>query len=960
MKRILKKLSLILVFAMIISNIQPNNVLAASKKYVRSLYLSKKTMTISVGKRKSLSYKVKVKGKASKKISVKISNSNVKAKIKKGKIHILAKKAGTSKITISTKAKNRKGKKIKKTIKIKIIKGSVVTTTPIPMPARTPVPTKTPTPSTSPNATVSPSGTGIEVTKSEWLSTVMNTTGFRTQKELFDYDGNGNVSYSFTDIIDDVNADMIETAVKYGIIPNTSNEFKPNDAADREFLAITSVRAIGFATDELESNYYDKADLKYEKEDAIAIQLELLKLSDNRFLPTKAITKAEKQNAERILSDIVKSRNIDEKHTDIVEYSEDVVDEKNVTDYIISEENGIYTVMTLIGTSLDNVNEGDKIILPATDSYPEGIALIVSSSVISSDGKTRILTGTMPDDIAEFVDAIDIEGVADADENNATAVDGVATVEVTKENKENNPRKSINNNELKRASIDGEIDLKDKTKFCFTIKEIETTVSFYLSELKYRVDFNKKGVNDLYIGLPSVLSMDTDYKASKNFSKKIGDIPIKLAAGFSANIEVYLDASINGEISMNLKLSNNVGMHYYNGQFYVIKSCEPSFDAIVDADVDAGARLQLGLYWMKGIKEVFGKNDPRPVYNVNTKWGMHGDATLHIRNDQYTAYENLSCVDLAYYLYGNVSVGNGSFLGDKFNLKKTWIIFNDENSPLKGAWHIENGKLVNLCTYKFSTYTLLETYAKQFLYLCNDVNMYDIYACLEEDTGFVIQYDNIPDNPFAYDIDDFDNDGNEELLIAKFDWYTSDPLDYGDYGDVTYSYKAVYLEMYEVENGNVVKQATSDYKFEDNNWFYYISPVDDEGSGNTVLYKYLDKTPIIALEQHSSRPDAYGITFRAFKYNGKDFVNIGNSGLLGSDFDDMLPDIEKTYENIGINLDAEQLVYGGKSVYNYVDTPTILGKSISNMIVDYWSIVETVRDNPSLQYKVSDVKFSIN
>lgn len=700
MKKILKKLSFILVIAMIISSIQPNNVLAASKKYVRSLYVSKKTMTISVGKRKSLSYKVKVKGKASKKITVKISNSNVKAKIKKGRIHILAKKAGTSKITISTKAKNRKGKKIKKTIKIKIIKGNVATTTPTPMPARTPVPTKTPTPSTSPNATVSPSGTGIEVTKSEWLSTVMNTTGFRTQKELFDYDGNGNVSYSFTDIIDDVNADMIETAVKYGIIPNTGNEFKPNDAADREFLAITSVRAIGFATDELESNYYDKADLKYEKEDAIAIQLELLKLSDNRFLPTKAITKAEKQNAERILSDIVKSRNIDEKHTDIVEYSEDVVDEKHVTDYTISEENEIYTVMTLIGTSLDNVNEGDKIVLPATDSYPEGIALIVSSSVISSDGKTRILTGTMPDDIAEFVDAIDIEGVADADENNATAVDGVATVEVTKGNKENNPRKSINNNGLKRASIDGAIDLKDKTKFCYTIKEIETTVSFYLSELKYRVDFNKKGVNDLYIGLPSILSMDTDYKASKNFSKKIGDIPIKLAAGFSANIEVYLEASISGEISMNLKLSNNVGMHYYKGQFYVIKSCEPSFDAIVDADIDAGAKLQLGLYWMKGIKEVFGKNDPRPVYNVNTKWGMHGDATLHVRNDQYTSYENLSCVDLAYHLYGNVSVGDGSFLGDKFNLKKTWIVFNDENSPLKGAWHIENGKLVNLCTYK--------------------------------------------------------------------------------------------------------------------------------------------------------------------------------------------------------------------------------------------------------------------
>lgn len=121
MRKIMKKLSMILVFAMVISGICPSNVLAASKKYVKSLTISKKSLSISVGKSKSVSYKVNAKGEASKKIIVKASNTNVKVTVGNGKIEVLGKKQGSSKITISTKGKNLRGKKIIKTIIVKII-----------------------------------------------------------------------------------------------------------------------------------------------------------------------------------------------------------------------------------------------------------------------------------------------------------------------------------------------------------------------------------------------------------------------------------------------------------------------------------------------------------------------------------------------------------------------------------------------------------------------------------------------------------------------------------------------------------------------------------------------------------------------------------------------------------------------------------------------------------------------
>ena len=709
MKRVIKKVSLFLILALMISVIKPDNILAAPKRYVKTLSVSQKTVTIFVGKSKSIPYKVKVKGRASKKISVKASNKKVKAVMKKGKIKVTAKKAGTCKLILLTKGKDKKGKRIRKTIKVKILKKSVSTsspvaaetpgkTTPTPVMSGTTPPKSDPAPTSSLSPT--PSSAPIEVTRAEWISKVMKITKHNVQKELFEFDKSGNITYSFSDISDNMNAEIIETAARYGITPESEGKFRPDDAADREFFAVTSVRAIGLATNDLKGDYSDQTDLLYDMEDEVAVQLELLTLIKGRFLPAKNITEAESKKAETILLDIMEDREIDEKHKDTIEYKEEVKIEKEITDYSVSEENGTYIVKIPDGLSIDDVSQGDKIVLPSTDNCSEGIALDVQSNTFSSEDGCWVVEGTAPDEIMEFVDFVDIEGKAEADLENITAVDGVATVEVTKGEKERNSGYAVRKRKMKGGSIEGVVDVKDRTKVSYTIEEIETTVSFYLSELKYSIDFDKKGVNNIYIGLPNVLLMETNYKAGKNFSKKIGEIPIDLGAGFSANIEVFLEADISGEITMNLKLSNNIGMQYINGQFYLEKSCQPSFDMVVDADLDTGTRLQLGLYWMKGIKEIFGKDDPKPMYNVSTKWGLHGDATLHIRNDQYTSYKNLACVDLGCYLYGNVSIGDGSFLGDKFNLKKTWVIFNDENSPLKGVWHLENKGKVDSCTYR--------------------------------------------------------------------------------------------------------------------------------------------------------------------------------------------------------------------------------------------------------------------
>lgn len=991
MKNLWKQLSLLLVLTMILTGIQPCDVQAASRKYVKSLSVSKKSLTLKKGQSKTISCKVKVRGKANKRISVKRSNSNVKVTVKKGKIKIKAQKSGICKITVSTKGKNRKGKRIKKQIRIKVVSGSgsagtsssdnqtsgsnsyTKTTAPgypsvpggtMPQKTRRPVSTRKPTVS----ATVDPGvkfttapwigvtsapdiGGDVEVSRSEWVVAVMQLTGYQEQEELFDYNSDGTISYSFTDISGHSDARLLETAAKYGIIPKAGGQFYPDSAADREFLALTSVRAIGFATDESDITVTDKADLEYAEEDAIAIQIGLLESRNNQFDPDRAITKAEKQTAETVLSEIMAGREIDENHEDTIVYNDDVVVDQDITDYTINEQNGEYTVMLSVGTEFDHVSAGDSIVLPATVENPEGIALVVRDSSLSPNGNIRIITGTAPDEVMDFVDSVDIEGMAEPEMGEATAVEGVATVTVT-EGKKN----AAKGNGIRGKSIEGSVDLENQTKFSYTVEELGTTVSFYLSELQYKIDFNKKGVKELYIGLPNVFALETDFKASKEFSQKIGDIPIQLQAGFSANIEVFLEAEIGGEISLDFKLSNDIGVQYYNGMFSLEKKCNPSLDIMVDADMDAGAKLQLGLYWMKGIQEIFSKEDPSPIYNIYTKWGLHGDATLHIRNDQYTSYENLACVDLGYYLYGNVGVGDGSYLGEAFQLKKTWEIFDEENSPLRKAIHIENGKIIAACTYQKSD-ALFEDFIKSYEFLCDDNRTYDTYAYYDDEHELFVQSDlEGVEKPFSYEIADYDSDGSNELLIANmghgYNDYNNNGMEDDDEG-----FSTINLQMYELENGSVKLQAEKLCVVQDtwSSWYYHNIPAfETTGDGWTEIYRYKQNgEQIVAVEYNDVEAfcDGTAFIFMAVKYNGKRWIDVGEI-TFDETFEEDLEEYQNKFSAIGLNVNFEEMLLTGNHVMDYIDDSILIGRSKSETFSnDMWF-------NPNVLYKIGRISFT--
>lgn len=99
---------------------------AAKSKYVKSMKVSKTSVTVNVGKSKTLKAIVTVKGKASKKFTAKSTNPKVAAvKVTGSSIKITGKKKGTTTIRVTTKGNNRANKKITRKIKVTVRNATV-------------------------------------------------------------------------------------------------------------------------------------------------------------------------------------------------------------------------------------------------------------------------------------------------------------------------------------------------------------------------------------------------------------------------------------------------------------------------------------------------------------------------------------------------------------------------------------------------------------------------------------------------------------------------------------------------------------------------------------------------------------------------------------------------------------------------------------------------------------------
>ena len=120
-------------------------------------------------------------------------------------------------------------------------------------------------------------GKKVAVTREEWICALLKQAHIKT----------GKVSkYHFSDTKKSSKKKVIETAYSRGILPvkKNSKKFYPKKAATREFMAVTTVRALGFQANKAVSpKCKDKKKLKYALKTADG---ELVVLGAYRVQPT--------------------------------------------------------------------------------------------------------------------------------------------------------------------------------------------------------------------------------------------------------------------------------------------------------------------------------------------------------------------------------------------------------------------------------------------------------------------------------------------------------------------------------------------------------------------------------------------------------------------------------------------------------------------------------------------------
>ncbi len=211
----------------------------------------------------------------------------------------------------------------------------------------------------------------------------------------------------------------------------------------------------------------------------------------------------------------------------------------------------------------------------------------------------------------------------------------------------------------------------------------------------------------------------------------------------------------------------------------------------------------------------------------------------------------------------------------------------------------------------------LEKFARNYQYLCEKSETYDGYIYYPNNAEDIQGRSDLDPQPLTYDIEDYDGDGADELLIVNLEPYT----------DMQSS--TIRLQMYEVENGTVrlaaehLCQAT----------YSMITGAEVFQQGDTRVFKYQQNNQWILAAEQSVKSrffDGHGDRlYMEVQYDGNQFQVKGVAeGETGSPDEELIKeDVRQEYAALGLKADVDQIFSRKKHIYDYIDNPVSLAKT---------------------------------
>ncbi len=502
-------------------------------------------------------------------------------------------------------------------------------------------------------------GTNNKITRAEWLYDLAY---------IFDMtvDENSLPDNYFSDLTEEHKyyGDILKT-VQFGVVDIAAGEaLYPDNAVTREFAASTLNFCLGYQLEEGSSyTFSDSASVLDPDSAQIAINKKWLSLSGGKFCPDLNVTE---QEVKTMLSDaesVLNANVVDESYDNTYNFESDVTVIPDGT-LATEDENGVVTITDCPKT----ISVGSKFAV-----YFNGIPVVYTAQNVRKTGADTVIE-TVAAESSDAFSEIDAQGSVGSEELIIEAADGVE-LEVEEE--------EATTYGLARISDSIKIkNIKANKKVNINGAQISIEVKIKNPRVDYIVNFDK-----VYVAL--VGKTEVTVKAGLDLAEASGWQSVDLVnctypgiGGFTISTVFELGGAVSSTIEGQL----TTGIEWTKkNNFRLVKNfnqCESYTSAEVSAKLGLSAKL--------GITKL-------PVLNAYVYADVGFEAKLsHTTHSTGTPKK---CTHFAAYLYAECGAKASVELGIyESECDLNYVIFDDENSPVRIVHHYEDGITVGGCT----------------------------------------------------------------------------------------------------------------------------------------------------------------------------------------------------------------------------------------------------------------------
>ena len=526
------------------------------------------------------------------------------------------------------------------------------------------------------------------ISRGAWLSKLLAATNAKMDVS---------VNVPFSDIAGNENEAAIKAAYSLGIIDG-GQKFNPDAPSTREFVFATAVLRAGFSDDGSKLKAADANEANKPALLQVALDEGIASLDEQGYIrPQATFDATEADELAKKVADLMAWGDSPSEDCDEVVYRKDVV--------VI---HGFERVGDAYKVSSDcAVAKGDKVALETDESQADGAFGIVKSCTKNGDG--MLLEIAQANKLEDYFESINI-----SKSKIAASLDMIEPLEGVE----------LVDEPMTTAVGDGKFDLPtvsfkigEQTLGKHSKGELKLKMSPYArASMKWSAD---KGFQEMKLGLGGTAGLEGELKAERKNEGAfpVARIPFKISPTLTVWSVVNVEVSVYGKVKVTLNVESESSAFVKNGHV------GSDYDATLgDSKIACEAGIKLGVGPQATLNFLSMK-----VCDVKLAVGAQAKGTGVVRDT------GMVCNDVAVFAYADLTAGKDTVWMDAAGLTLEVKFWDEDNSPFKKNFHLEDFAFVPECTYGKENY--------------EDGWVYDLKTYEEKGEIVLIAYDGPKENP---------------------------------------------------------------------------------------------------------------------------------------------------------------------------------------------------------------------